>query len=313
MGTDHSSGRGEGLLNEHDRRRVLQQLVGGSLLLVSGCGAGPDEPQGAEERVTGSADQRRGEARETQDAQDAQVDAVVNALRDAGSTAPPDATLQPRWARGGTATIPAQLEPQLLPERAVCQLVADTTEGPCSTESPPDRIDISEGSRGLPMVLLLQLVDARCAPLVNATVRVWHTDAAGSYSGQTPRVECHRDPADRRSDSFRGAQRADEQGMVRFHSCFPGWYPGRAIHLHFQVLTGGQSTKTSQLFFPEALTGELFATHPDYQPAGQPDRSLAEDQITRSLRGDELAQLTLNTARLEQGVLLATKRLTVTG
>ena len=71
--------------------------------------------------------------------------------------------------------------------------------------------------------------------------------------------------------------------------------------------------KISQLFFPASLTEELFSIHPDYQTSGQPDRSLAEDQITRPLSEDELARLTLNTTRLERGVLLATKRLAVTG
>jgi protocatechuate 3,4-dioxygenase beta subunit len=105
---------------------------------------------------------------------------------------------------------------------------------------------------------LLQVVDARsCQPLPNAAVDVWHCDAAGAYSGFGG--DSHR--------FLRGIQVTDRTGLAEFHTIFPGCYPGRTNHIHFQVRTAGAGAgqtyrdghiaHTGQMFFPEEITLRL--------------------------------------------------------
>ena len=92
------------------------------------------------------------------------------------------------WASGGTAAMTAKAtypDPFTdVPE--LCELVASTTQGPCTTEDDLVREDVSEGWSGLPVRLALRVVDSNCAPVSGATVKIWHTNLEGSYSGQTP-------------------------------------------------------------------------------------------------------------------------------
>ena len=39
---------------------------------------------------------------------------------------------------------------------------------------------------------------------------------------------------------------------MHFNTIYPGWYPGRAVHIHMKVFVGGNSVHTGQLFFPDA-------------------------------------------------------------
>lgn len=121
------------------------------------------------------------------------------------------------------------------------------------------------------MRLLLKVVNGACAPLVGATVKIWHTNRAGSYSGEPPNPSmCLANQAYASADFFRGAQTTDASGVVRFDTCFPGWYRGRAVHVHFQIKQGSTSYRVSQLFFPEDGTAAIFASHAAYASYGQP-------------------------------------------
>lgn len=235
-------------------------------------------------------------------------------------TAPDDTsssdTAAPDWATGGTAgmTEKAAYPDPFVDPVGVCALVATTTAGPCTTATDRVREDISEGWRGLPVRLLLRFVDADCVPATGVTVRVWHTNVEGSYSGQTPNnAMCLQTEDYAASDFFRGVQVTDARGVAAFDTCFPGAYPGRAVHVHFQVVREGRSSHVSQLFVPDALTREVFASHPDYAPFGQPDTSLAADGISRAISADALALLTLDVARMADGALLASQTLLVRG
>lgn len=58
-----------------------------------------------------------------------------------------------------------------------------------------------------------------------------------------------RDRRDIRSDSA--------TGVARFSSIYPGWYEGRAVHVHFSVrpknAAGRDVLFTSQLYFDDAF------------------------------------------------------------
>ena len=112
-------------------------------------------------------------------------------------------------------------------------------------------------------------------------VDVWHCDAAGVYSGVS-------DPGfDTSSQQFlRGYQVTDRSGRAQFTTIYPGWYPGRTIHIHFKVrtnATGGQAYEfTSQLFFDEALNDQVLA-QPPYAARGQRNTFNSEDNIYNDL------------------------------
>ena len=227
----------------------------------------------------------------------------------------PDSSTAGTWATGGTASMTDKAtypDPFTTPA-AMCVLVASTTAGPCTTANELAREDVSEGNIGLPLRLALRVVDSACTPIAGATVIIWHTNAEGSYSGQTPNnAFCLMDQAYTAQNFFRGVQTTNSAGIVYFDTCYPGWYPGRAIHIHFQVKNGATSYRVSQLFFPEALSTEIFATHPEYKPFGQPDTTNTTDNIVSAIPAAQRARLICEYARMTDGAMLASKTVTVT-
>lgn len=215
------------------------------------------------------------------------------------------------WASGGTkAMTMAALYPDPFAIAApACSLGAASTEGPCTEQADRVRRDVSEGYGGLPMRLALRIVDAACAPVADAKVKIWHTEVRGAYSGDTPSTLCIADPRDAQRHFFRGVQLSDADGRVGFDSCFPGWYRGRAIHIHYTVSHGARSF-TSQLYFDQALVDEVFTVHPEYAPFGLPDTSNDRDGV---VAGGDLAQLTMATSKMPDGALLASKQIVLPG
>ncbi len=219
------------------------------------------------------------------------------------------------WATGGTAAMidKASYPDPFTTAATSCVLVASTTEGPCTTATDIARQDISEAWAGIPVRLALKVVDASCNPVANATVKVWHTNLEGVYSGQTPNpAMCSgNDQTAIAMNYMRGVQTTNAEGVANFDTCFPGWYSGRAIHIHFQVKNGNTSYRVSQLFFPEDVTSGIFASHVDYREFGQPNTTFANDNIIAPITGDARARLVLDVARMTDRAMLASKVVTV--
>ena len=57
---------------------------------------------------------------------------------------------------------------------------------------------------------------------------------------------------------------ADAGGIVRFTTIFPGWYRGRTTHIHCKVHVDRKTVRTTQLFFDDALTEEVYAAVSPY-------------------------------------------------
>jgi protocatechuate 3,4-dioxygenase beta subunit len=227
---------------------------------------------------------------------------------------PTDAGVIVGWAGGGTVSMTGKANyPDPFTESlSNCALVTTTTAGPCTTATDLLREDVSEGWSGLPVRLVLKVVDTQCNPLSGSRVKIWHTNIVGSYSGETPSNNfCLLDQAYRTSDFFRGVQTTNAEGEVYFDTCFPGWYPGRAIHIHFQILNGNTSQRVSQLFFPEDLTTDIFANHPEYEGYGQPDTVFSNDGVMAAIPGAERARHILAVERMNDGAMLASKVVTV--
>ena len=66
---------------------------------------------------------------------------------------------------------------------------------------------------------------------------------------------------------MRGIQRTDANGIATFQTVYPGWYQGRAVHIHIKVHVGGNVVHTGQLFFRDALTDAVYKKAPYSEPA----------------------------------------------
>ncbi|SDD11566.1 Dioxygenase [Actinokineospora iranica] len=148
-------------------------------------------------------------------------------------------------------------------------LAPEVVEGPYFIDGRQVRADITEGKPGVPVTLRLKVISVPdCAPLPNATVSIWHCDALGYYSGYTkndPDVQAtsgvHIEPTDDLT-FLRGVQVSDAAGAVEFRTIYPGWYFGRAIHIHVKVFHGGHVTHTGQFYFDDPITDQVAALEP---------------------------------------------------
>lgn len=152
-----------------------------------------------------------------------------------------------------------------------CVLTPELTEGPYYIAGEKLRRDIRDGHPGTLLALRLSVLNAStCQPIKGAAVDIWHADAAGDYSGFG---------AGAASRTFmRGVQKTDANGLARFTTVYPGWYRGRAVHIHVKVHVGGSVVHTGQFFFPDAVTAHVYQAAP-YAARGGPDMLNAQDSI----------------------------------
>lgn len=187
-------------------------------------------------------------------------------------------------------------------EASTCLATPAQTEGPYFIEENLNRSDIrSDPATGVvkPGVLLTVKIsvslsnNSGCGVLPGARVEIWHCDAGGTYSdvGQN----------NTRGQKFlRGYQVTDENGIVNFTTIYPGWYMGRAVHIHFKVRTYSGENKldefTSQFFFDESLTDTVHA-QPPYNTRGRRDTLNSTDMIFRGTQNSDrlLARVTQTT------------------
>ena len=168
------------------------------------------------------------------------------------------------------------------------------TEGPYFVDEKLNRSDVrsdpTDGSvkNGAQLNLAIrvsQINGSGCVPLAGATVDIWHCDALGVYSDAS-------DPSfNTKGKKFlRGYQVTDANGTVQFITIYPGWYQGRAVHLHFKIRTNtGSATAhdfTSQFFFDDTLTDQVHARAP-YASKGAGRLRNADDGIYQG-GGDQL-------------------------
>lgn len=180
---------------------------------------------------------------------------------------------------------------------ATCVLTAALTEGPYFVDEMLNRTDIRTDpvtgvlSTGIPLTLTFnvsRVANSACTPLTGAYLDVWHCDATGTYS----------DVSGSSRKFLRGYQITDVNGVAAFTSIYPGWYSGRAVHIHFKLRLFAGSTKTyeftSQFFFDDSLTDSVYTLSP-YNTRGTRDVRNTADSIYNSLSSSEKAALTLQT------------------
>ena len=183
-----------------------------------------------------------------------------------------------------------------------CVQTAALTEGPFFVDEKLNRSDIrSDPATGvLSAGALLKLKfnvtrvsNGACTPLTGAYLDVWHCDSAGTYSDVSG-MGNGTGGAGRKF--LRGYQVTDVNGVAQFTTVYPGWYSGRAVHVHFKLrLYAGSTTTyefTSQFFFDEALTDVVHAQSP-YSSKGRRNVVNTTDGIYNGLSTAEKTALTL--------------------
>ena len=208
----------------------------------------------------------------------------------------------------------------------MCGLTGEQPRGPYYIDGTLRRRNIVEDRVGVPLTLNLRVIDGQtCRPLQNVAVEIWHCDAEGVYSGYTAMGPGDGPTGPPPSGApgggmtptddltfLRGLQLTDRQGMVTFRTIVPGWYLGRAVHIHTKVhtdgtatdtgYTGGRTCHTGQLYFDEALVTRLYQLDP-YRGNDTPRTTLERDPIYADTGAPGgLLDLRYNPARLNRGV-----------
>jgi len=220
-------------------------------------------------------------------------------------------------ATAATAAAPAAAAPTTA--GACYTLASETIDGPYYLDYDLFRHNLVEDRTGIPLTLQLKFIDVvTCEPLQGAAVDIWSCNGVGVYSGYIAAGNnapssggVHTPPTDDRT-FMRGSLISDAHGEVEFDTLFPGWYRGRAIHIHVKVHVGGELTPdgydsghichTGQLYFVEEA---VLATYPvaPYNTNTVVRTTLDEDRLYRGGGAvDGLLNLSYRTNAIERGV-----------
>lgn len=199
--------------------------------------------------------------------------------------------------RGASTNRICTLTPSLIEVEGTPQQI----EGPYFVDNMPNRSDIrtdtSNGSvqDGIPLRLILHVYDVNdtdgdgtgsCIPLKDAKVDIWHANSHGVYSGV-------RDAGTAENNFLRGYQMTDDKGTVTFTTIYPGWYEGRAIHIHAKVRAfegSNESLEWTSQFYLNNSINELVHTQFPYSDHGPVPMTNEEDFIYTGPSPDGLIQ-----------------------
>lgn len=167
---------------------------------------------------------------------------------------------------------------------SACAVTPSETVGPYPSLLDLIRSDIREDRQGTPLQLTITVQSSQgdCAPLADVAVEIWQCDAAGNYSqygGQRDRTY------------LRGIQTTNSAGEVTFTTVYPGWYQGRATHIHVEVARAGASLKVTQIAFPEDVNDAVYGTGV-YAPRGSNPTTNLRDGIFADSLASEMATVT---------------------
>lgn len=173
-----------------------------------------------------------------------------------GSDDPP---IDPPGGDGGTCRrIPAETPGPFPGDGTNGQNVLDRA-GIVRSDIRPSFAGATAVADGVVLTMTLVIVDAAtCTPLAGRAVYVWHPDRNGDYSMYSPAIA--------NENYLRGVQISDAAGRVTFTTIFPGCYPGRWPHVHFEVFATASPTNgttaiaISQLALPPAACDDVYAT-----------------------------------------------------
>ena len=178
-----------------------------------------------------------------------------------------------------------------------------TPDGTTRSEisNPLNRTDVrsnySDGvmQTGIPLTLNFLVVNTNgaCSPVLGARVDIWHCNRNGWYSGyggQSGGVSGT--PSSYVGQTWlRGYQTTSASAVAQFITVYPGWYSGRATHVHMEVFMNGVLVKIGQVAFPETISDAVHVTT-DYTAHGINTTRNATDSVFGN-SGTDLANETL--------------------
>jgi len=155
-------------------------------------------------------------------------------------------------------------------QNTTCLTAPEVTEGPYYVNNELVRGNITESQQGVKLLMDFGVMDtSTCQPMNNTFVEIWHSNALGVYGAYT-------------TSSFnsletwlRGGWYTDANGIVEVSTIYPGYYTGRAPHIHIMVHKdwsqspngtlvshAGTLLHIGQAFFPETWNDQVYRVPP---------------------------------------------------
>lgn len=174
-----------------------------------------------------------------------------------------------------------------------CVLIPSETAGPFPWDLTENsfffRQNVAESEAGVPLHLRMRIIgDGNCEPMPNVRVHIWHCNKDGAYSA----YDVSMNPGQAGKTYCRGWQMTDANGEVEFTTIFPGWYPGRICHIHFQVYVSSVYAAISQLTFDLSAKNALYSANQSIYTKGVDPLTFTSDNIFSDGYTYQLATLT---------------------
>ena len=207
------------------------------------------------------------------------------------------------------------------------RLTPELTEGPYWVNTMLHRSDVRANSKhpaasrqaGVPLRLAINVLDSsnHCRALDGVAVDIWHANAHGLYSDESSQqAGGGTSGGDTSADNWlrgyqltgkdRGIKRAPVSGQVSFLTIWPGWYTGRAIHIHVRVrrLSHGGKTiagYTTQIFFSDAANRHVLTGAAPYNARSPQMDPTTDENDTVLTSADYAANVIPVTGSLKHG------------
>lgn len=183
------------------------------------------------------------------------------------------------------------------PEGEIGPYFADDALAAFDRSNVRPNLDGTAAQGGVPLALTVHVYDAHasCAAMAGVQVDLWHCNAFGVYSDEASEGTATQ-------TWLRGYRTTGATGTVTFATIVPGWYPGRATHIHLRLRSKYNAasalrdgSNTTQLFFPQATIDAVFRSAAPYAARGVNPMTNASDHVFASetkganvlaLRGD---------------------------
>lgn len=132
------------------------------------------------------------------------------------------------------------------------------------------REDVREDEPGIPIIVEGQFINyVTCEPVKGMWWDLWNANSTGVYTGVINEGNGNfLDHSNVNRTALRGLQQADEDGVARLTTIFPGHYSGRTNHIHViahsnvtvnpnNTISGGSIQHIGQFFFDEDLLDKV--------------------------------------------------------
>ncbi|WP_428327505.1 hypothetical protein [Mucilaginibacter sp.] len=142
-----------------------------------------------------------------------------------------------------------------------CVVTPTEEEGPYpyvggEITNPLNRSNVIDSQQGVPLAVSFVVVNTNdnCNVVENVRVDIWHCNNNGYYSGYASQPGILGTKSYTGETWLRGYQVTDSSGVVKFSTVYPGWYSGRATHIHIEVFINSVLKKTGQIAFSETIS-----------------------------------------------------------